>query len=250
MPAAYDSYDYPGYWQGREYEHESDVLAIKSFLESIPKINTALEVGAGFGRLVPSFSYRAKKVILTDPSAKLLKLARKNYSAKNVQFLQISVENLLKKVRRNTADLALCVRVLHHIEDVDEAFKICNEILKKGGYFIIEFPNKCHFKARVREFLHGNFTFPIDIFPKDLRRKRDKSKTIPFYNYHPDIIAKKLEESGFEIIERRSVSNIRSPFLKRFFPVSFFLSIEKFLQRPLSYIDFGPSIFILSKKKD
>lgn len=249
MPAAYDTYDYPSYWKGREYEHGCDILAIKSFLQKIPKINTIVEVGSGFGRLVPSFSFRAKKIILADPSTKLLKMAREELKSEKIKFLKIKIKNIPNKIKSKSADLVICVRVLHHLEDIEETFVVFNKILKDRGYLILEFPNKCHFKARVHKYLRGDFTFASDIFPRDRRSKiNKKNKTIPFYNYHPDYIAKKLTSCGFEILERHSVSNIRSPFLKRFFPTSLFLSIESYLQKPLASFNFGPSIFILAKK--
>ena len=106
------------------------------------------------------------------------------------------------------------VRVLHHIEDIDNAFEIISNLLKKGGYFILEFPNKSHLKANIRHFLKGDLTFPINIFPIDIRSKKHvKKNTLPFINYHPDQILEKLKEKGFEIVEIRSVSNIRSTFL-------------------------------------
>ena len=49
MPAAYDNYDYPAYWKGREYEHSSEFLAIKEMLLKIPRISRSIEIGAGFG---------------------------------------------------------------------------------------------------------------------------------------------------------------------------------------------------------
>ncbi len=251
MPAAYDTYDYPAYWKGREYEHGSDIIAIKSFLEKIPSLSSVVEIGAGFGRLVPSFSYRAKKIVLTDPSAKLLNLARKQLKNKNINFLKIKIENIPNKINLNSTDLVVCVRVLHHLENIDKAFLACNKILKNKGYFILEFPNKSHFKARVTEYLRGNFTFASDILPKDLRSPKNiRKETIPFYNYHPDYIVKKLEDSGFEIISKRSVSNVRNQFLKKFFPINLFLAIEAYLQKPLASINFGPSIFLLARKKE
>lgn len=251
MAAAYDTYDYPSYWIGREYEHHSELIAIKAFLDKIAKVKVILEAGVGFGRLAPDYVYRAKKTILVDPSAKLLKLAKESLPKDNIQFIQSKIENLPGKIRARSVDLIILVRVLHHLEDPDDAFEVINKLLKSRGYFILEFANKCHFKARCCEFLRGNFTFPLDIFPKDMRSKKNKSvKTLPFLNFHPDIMGKKLKDGGFEIIEKRSVSNIRSPFLKKFFPVSLFLSLEKYLQRPLSLIHFGPSVFILAQKKD
>ena len=250
MAAAYDTYDYPSYWIGREYEHGSEIEALKAFLGKISQAKVILEAGAGFGRLTPAYLYRAKKIILSDPSAKLLKLARENFPENNVQFIQVRLDKLPGKTRTKSVDLVILVRVMHHLEKPEEAFKVIRKLLKKKGYFILEFANKCHYKARIAEFFRGNFTFAYDIFPKEVKGKGGKRiQTLPFLNFHPDLIAEKLKDAGFEIIEKRSVSNIRSPLLKKLFPLSLLLSLEKFLQKPLASINFGPSIFILAQKK-
>lgn len=250
MSAHYDTYDYPSYWSGREYEHEAEMVAMRAFMRRIPKLKTIVEIGAGYGRLVPSYYFRAKKIILSDPSGRLLKIARARLKNKGVVFIQSNIENLHPKIRRNSSDLIILVRVLHHINDVDRAFEIVKKITKKGGYLILEFANKRHLKATVSEFFHGNFTFPLDIFPKEIKSDKERKKTIAFFNYHPDVIKEKLKNIGYELIEIRSVSNIRSALLKKFTTNETLLSIERILQRPLSYICFGPSIFILAKRKD
>lgn len=249
MGAAYDTYDYTSYWEGREYEHRAEVEALKDLLGKIPKLTKILEIGAGFGRLVPIYAYRAKKLIVSDPSAGLLKDARKKVKQYKPRFIHAGYDTLVEKLRAKTIDLVILVRVLHHIEDPKDCFEAVNRLLDDRGYFILEFANKSHFKAKVKEFFKGNLTYPFDIFPKDIRSERSKKKdTIPFYNYHPDKIAEMLEKTGFEIIEKRSVSNFRSPLLKRTFPINFVLTIEKLLQKPLACLNFGPSIFILARK--
>lgn len=251
MPAAYDSYDYPSYWKGREYEHKSEFLAIRKLISKISEIGKVIEIGAGFGRLLPSYHFRAKKVVLTDPSAKLISRASKKYSRfKNVETVQLKLQNLKDKREFMNFDLCIMVRVLHHIEDIDEAFKIIYKLLTKGGYFILEFPNKNHLKSSIRHILTGDLTFPINIFPIDLRSKKSIRKgTLPFINYHPYQIIEKLKEYNFEIIEVRSVSNIRSTFLKRLFPINTLIDIEKILQVPLAKVNFGPSFFVLARKR-
>src|SRR3989344_3743876 len=249
MPAAYDTYDYPSYWEGRDYEHKSEVIALKSFLEKIKSIDTILDIGAGYGRLSPLYLFRSKKIILSDPSAKLLKIARNISISKKVKYIQSKLENLNSKIKKGSVDVILLIRVLHHIKDLDEAFFTFNRLIKKGGYLILEYPNKKHLKATFLQLFKGNITFPFDIFPKDLRSKKSIRKNdLPFVNYHPDFIKELLKNYGFKIVESRSVSNIRSPYLKKKIPLEVLLFFEKCLQNILSYINFGPSIFILAKK--
>ncbi len=246
MGAHYDTYDYPAYWEGRDYEHESELLALTNFLNKIDDVGKLLEIGAGFGRLASHYSYRAKKVYLTDPSAKLLALAREKLKGnKNIKFIQISAEKLPQKFKAKTFDTLIMVRVMHHIEDPEKICQIACRLLKNKGYFILEFPNKVHIKEICKKFLRGDFTFPLDIFPTD----KAKKQTLPFKNYHPDDFQQILKKCGFEIIEKRSVSNIRSPLAKKYLPLPFLTSIEEKLQVILAKLNFGPSIFILARKK-
>lgn len=252
MSAHYDSYDYPSYWEGRDYENESEVAAIKTLLNQIPRIKTILDIGGGFGRLIPTYSFRAKKIILTDPSAKLLSVAKCNLKENGkIEFIQSLIENLPAKIKGKSVDLAIMVRVVHHLEKPLKAFMIVNRLLKPGGYFIVEFANKSHGKAVFKELFKGNLTFSHDIFPQDIRSARNiKKGTIPFINYHPDEIIRFLKEAGFKVTEKLSVSNIRSTKLKSLISLKNLMSIEKALQKPLSYINFGPSIFLLVRKGD
>jgi ubiquinone/menaquinone biosynthesis C-methylase UbiE len=247
MTAHYDTYDYPSYWIGREYEHESEVMALKELLSAIPKIDTILEIGAGFGRLTPSYLFRARKILVSDPSSRLLGIARDKFGGrKKVVFIQSKAENILNKVPRRSVDLIILVRVLHHLENPGKFFDLCSKLLKKNGYLLLEFANKRHLKATCLEFLKGNITFPIDISPKKVGKQRPKN--LPFLNFHPDFIKHELTERGFKIKEGRSVSNIRSSFLKKIVPCDSLVAIEKVLQRPLYLISFGPSIFLLAQK--
>lgn len=251
MTAPYDSYDYVNYWQGREYEHKSENTAIRYLLDKIPYIDKILEVGGGFGRLVPIYAYRAKKVTLTDSSVKILNIAKKNLkNEKKIEFVQSSLENLPNKFRKRSFDLIVMVRVLHHIKNAEKAFKIISSLLKSNGYFILEFPNKNHFKANAQEILKGNFEFLSDPKPIDIRgAKSIRAKSIAFFNYNPRFIQNKLMDSGFEIIETLSVSNIRSPYIKKYISIETLITIEKLLQKPFSFLNFGPSIFVLAKKR-
>lgn len=249
MPAAYDTYDYPSYWEGREYEHLSEEIALKRLLSKIDNIDRLIDIGAGYGRLSKQYIYRSKKVVITDPSSKLLKMAKENVDNKNTTFIQSTIDNLPKKLKAKSFDVLLMIRVLHHISDIDKSFGIANKLLKDNGYFILEFANKGHFKAIISELTKGNTTFPLEFLPKDLRSNTSKSqKMLPFNNYHYDFVDDLLYENGFDVVDKLSVSNFRHSFIKNSLPVEMLTGIEKYIQKPLSYINFGPSLFLLSKK--
>lgn len=251
MSAAYDTFDYPSYWIGRDYEHKSEVVALKAFLHKIPKIKTILEIGAGFGRMIPFYSFRAKRVIITEPSSKLLKIPRWKFkNKKNIVFLQSTIENIPGKVKNGSVDLIIMIRVLHHIKDVEETMKTIRKLLRNGGYFILEFANKTHFKAILTELAKGNANFLNNEETEDKRSAKSiRKKTLPFFNYHPKKINNILTDNGFEIIEKRSVSNIRSPLLKSIFSVDLLVYVEGLVQKLLATVNFGPSIFILARKR-
>jgi len=250
MTTPYDTYDYPSYWESRGYEHQAEFLAIKYFLTQIPSVKKVLEVGAGFGRLVPAYLFRARKVVLTDPSARVLGLARRKLkNEKNIEFIQSSLENLPVKFAKKSFDLIVLVRVLHHLRDVSKSFTTIYSLTTNHGYFILEFANKNHLKAAVSQFVRGNFAFVSEYEPKDIRcAKFIKAKTLPFFNYHPKYIEDQLKAAGFKIVDKLSVSNIRSPFIKKHFSTETLLALEKRLQKPLSFLNFGPSFFILAQK--
>ena len=250
MSAFYDKFDYTSYWTGRDYEHKSELIAISSFLAKINSITNLLEIGSGYGRLTPAYLHRAKKIFLSDPSSKLLSQASDNIKSKKIQVIHASLANLSQKIRNKKIDLIVMVRVLHHIKNIRNSFQQIHDLLSPKGYVILEFANKLHSKSILKEILKGNFTVFYDIFPKDLRSKRSiKSGTIGFNNYHPGYLIEILRETGFKIIEVRSVSNVRSSFLKKYIPLDSLCTLETLTQKTFAPIYFGPSTFVLARKK-
>lgn len=249
--AAYDGYDYPKYWDNRQYEHESETLVLHDFFRKIGKQKKIIDIGGGYGRLAKEYDEYAKEITLAEPSGSLITKAKSFLSGNKAKlnYVHSTLENLPKKLKRKKFDVVLLVRVMHHINDPEVAISVASNYLPKGGYFVLEFANKLHGKAMFKNFLSGNFTFPLDIFPIDKRSKKNINKnSILFLNHHPDVIVDHLKNYGFKIVEKRSVSNIRSHTIKEVLPNFLVLKIEKILQKPLAKVNFGPSIFILAKK--
>ena len=242
MRSAYDdgSFSYSTYWLGRQYEHRSEVIALRRLLKG-RRFPRAVDVGGGYGRLTPTLADYCQAVSVVEPSTKLRAVAAKNFPvvAGTAQDTNLPA---------SSQDLVASIRVLHHLPDLSPTFSEFFRILKPGKFLVIEFANSANFKARVRSFLNNR---PLLLVPVDIRSPQNiKKKTIPFVNHHPLTVLKLLRRHGFRPLQILSVSNLRSTFLKRLFPLPLLLILESLTQSLLSSFYFGPSIFILATKVD
>ncbi len=248
MPAHYDdrSFSYDRYWQGRQYEHQSELLAISRLLAD-SRFSVAADIGGGYGRLTAFLTPFSKQILLIEPSVKQRRMGQ-NY-LKGLRGITISGGTIQKTGLPDASlDLVLVVRVMHHLPDPAPALSEIYRVLKPGGTLILEFANSLNFKARLRSQLTGQ---PILPAPLDRRSSANiRRHTIPFVNHYPSTLLKLLSKTGFQIDRVLSVSNFRSPLLKRLLPQKFLLSLEKYLQPRLGKIYFGPSIFIKATKID
>jgi hypothetical protein len=67
-------------------------------------------------------------------------------------------------------------------------------------------------------------------------------------NHNPRTVIKQLAHAGFKVKKTLSVSNLRSPVLKKIVPKSGMLALENLMQAPLAKTYFGPSTFFLIQK--
>lgn len=246
--AFYDSYDYLSYWQGRDYEDNCERIALEKFFKKITVKKSIIDIGGGFGRLVSVYSPLFEKCLVLDPAEKNLIVGKeKTKNFVNVSFVQGLLPNL--SINDSSFSVALLIRVSHHLPDLLPSFREINRILEKDGFFILEVANKIHFLARARAISHGNFSFAKDLSPLERRSEVNiKEGSIAFANHHPKKIIADLKETGFLVKDILSVSNFRSPIIKKIIPEKILLPLEKVLHKPLSKSFFGPSIFILAQK--
>lgn len=250
MTALYDdsSFDYQSYWRGRTYEDRAEKIALKKFLQIIPKKGTILDIGAGFGRLTPQYAPLFKKSILLDPSQKLLSQAKKlQKKYPNLILKRGVVEKLPEEA--GSVDVVLTVRTFHHLKNPQRAVAEIFRVLKPGGFLILEFANKIRFKNILKAIFTLNFSFFTNHQPVQVGKKIE----VPFFSYHPNQIKTLLLASGFRIIKTLSVSNFRHPLIKKIIPLKILLWLEdcfSSISAHFSLFQFwGPSIFILAQKK-
>ena len=238
-------HDYLKYWQGREYENAAEELAIKRLLKK-RHFRHAVDVGGGYGRLCILLKKYADKVTLAEPSQQQLNIAKsflKNHPKIERKLAQADSLNF----KDGSLDLVTMIRVMHHLPDPKAEFSEIYRVLNKDGLFILEVANFAHGRNRIKHWMRGKKmpTNPVDI-RSEVNKRMDE---IQFVNHNPKTVVKQLNKSGFKVEDVLSVSNLRSPTLKKIAPRNIMLTVEKFLQPALAKTYFGPSVFFLLKKK-
>jgi ubiquinone/menaquinone biosynthesis C-methylase UbiE len=234
------SHNYLKYWDGRDYEQAAEEIMINRMLQG-KKFKHAVDVGGGYGRLSVVLRQFADKVTLAEPSQQQLDIAKDFLKGKpKVESILAQAEKLL--LGDASVDLAMVVRVIHHLPNPVPAFEEIHRVLEKDGLFLIEFANYGNFKNRVKYAVKFQ-KMPID--PVDIRTK---DSDIPFVNHNPKTVKKQLAQTGFKLEKTLSVSNFRSPTLKKILPKSTLVKLEKAMQQPLAKTYFGPSTVYLLRK--
>ncbi len=236
------SHNYLKYWDGREYEHAAEEVAIRRMLKG-KHFNKIVDVGGGYGRICPVLKEYADQVTLAEPSQQQLDIAKDFLKDKKGIDMVLAQADALP-FKDASIDLITVVRVIHHIPDPTEEFAEIARVLKPGGYLFIEFANYANFKNRIK---YASKLKRIPREPVDIRK--DMTSNIPFVNHNPHTVRKQLAHSGMQVERILSVSNLRSPSLKKFLPKSALLTVEKAMQIPLARTFFGPSTVYLLKKR-
>ncbi len=237
-------HNYLHYWEGRDYENAAEVLAIKRLLRG-KRFKHAVDIGGGYGRLSVLLSEYADKVTLAEPSQQQLDIARsflKDYPQIDRQLMQ--ADKLAFK--DGSVDLIMMIRVMHHLPDPSAEFAEIARALAPSGYFLLEIANYAHARNRLKHALKGQ-KLPVE--PVDIRSaKNRRPDEVAFVNHNPKTVIRQLAHAGLKVERALSVSNLRSPGLKKLLPEGAMLSVENVLQPLLAKSYFGPSTFLLIRK--
>lgn len=238
------NYNYLRYWDGRDYEHASEEMAIRRLLNG-KHFKTAADIGGGYGRLCVFLLKYADTVSLAEPSKQQLEIAKEFLKDHpEIKRVQTQADNI--KLADKSQDLITMIRVMHHLPDPSVEFKELKRILSDDGYLILEVANYAHALNRIKHIVRGK-RLPIE--PIDIRSQQNRrDDEIAFVNHNPRTVIRQLAHAGFKVEKILSVSNLRSPKLKKLVPKTFMLGIENIMQPALARTYFGPSVFLLVRK--
>lgn len=240
-----DKHSYEEFWDGRDYEHHSEMLAIKKLLNG-KHYKLAMDFGGGYGRVTPAILEFSDKVILVDPSKKQLDISKRYLKDDpKVETLRVTKKDTVP-AKDKSLDLLVMIRVSHHLAEPAPIFDEIYRSLKSGGEAIIEVANSAHVKNKLK-YLTKLRGVPLESIQIG-HNANGKKESTPFYNHNPKLIEELLRQTGFEIEGKLSVSNLRSQIVKSKLGLNPMLKVEGKLQTKLAFMDFGPSIFFLLKK--
>ncbi|GAC1499646.1 MAG: hypothetical protein NVS1B10_02590 [Candidatus Saccharimonadales bacterium] len=239
-----EKHNYLRYWDGREYEHIAEEIAINKLLSG-KHFKTAVDVGGGYGRLCVQLENFADQVTLAEPSQQQLDIAA-TYLKDHPEIKRIKMQADDLQLKDGSTDLLTMIRVMHHLPDPTTEFNEISRVLSSGGYAIIEVANYLHMINRLRHIAKAK---KLPVKPVDIRSAANKrDDEIPFVNHNPATVVKQLDKAGLSVVSCLSVSNLRSVRLKKIMPKEVMLGAERLLQRPLATVYFGPSIWFLVQK--
>lgn len=103
--------------------------------DSLPENATGFDMGCGSGRWARLMAPRVGHLHCIDPSSALDVAKTALSSAKNVSFVQASVDE--RPLTQDSQDFGYSLGVLHHVPDTAGAIRACVGMLKPGAPFLV-----------------------------------------------------------------------------------------------------------------
>ncbi len=196
---------------------------------SYPLVNTiakycntedhVLEIGCGRGFTCFKLADHVKSIVGTDVSTYSLEEAKELIKANtifNVEFIKCNAFGLSQQFPQESFDVVISIDVIEHLHPKDcfEHFKQVYNLLKIGGKYIIQTPNKHN----------GPHDVTREVFPEAKNAKGFHLNEMSYYE-----IQQAMQRIGFKQFDSFYVSNkkiFKNIALK--FPVKISLFIEKF----------------------
>ena len=101
-------------------------------------VKTIMDAGCGDGRNLAPMINASFDVLGVDSSSKALAYCRNNYPhSKNLRLIESSLDHIT--LPPESFDAIICDHVLTHIRNVKDVLKQFHNLLKKGGFALLEF---------------------------------------------------------------------------------------------------------------
>jgi ubiquinone/menaquinone biosynthesis C-methylase UbiE len=230
----YEGSDYQAtFWdQGeRDYEDQTEAVALKRLLPKSGKL--LLEIGAGAGR--NTLRYRGfERIVLLDYSRTQLQQARKRLGVSQ-RYLYVAADVYRLPFVPGLFDAATMIRTLHHMADAPLALEQIRQTLQPGAIFVLEYANKQNLKAILRYALRRQKWSPFS--PESVEFVRLN------FDFHPRTVRTWLQAKHFTVERQLTVSHFRLELFKRLLPTRILVAMDSLAQLTGDWWQFTPSVF-------
>jgi ubiquinone/menaquinone biosynthesis C-methylase UbiE/uncharacterized protein YbaR (Trm112 family) len=218
--------------QGREYEDLAERIALRHLLP--PSGGRLIDIGGGFGRL-SEFYKGYEQVIVLDYSRSLLRQAQAHLG-RSERMVYVAASFYDMPFADNAIDVAMMVRVIHHVERVPALLGEVARVLVGGGTYVLEFASKRHLKSILRYALGRQAWSPFDREPVEFVEMN--------FDFHPRWMRDRLGEAMFHVKHTRTVSHLRLPLLKKAIPANLLAAVDGLCQPTGAWWQLTPSVFV------
>ncbi len=234
----YEGSDYQtSFWDegGREYEDQTEKIALKRLLPD--QGDLLLEIGAGAGRNTPRYS-GFNQVVLLDYSLTQLQQAQQNLGQGD-QYIFVAGDVYRLPFVNDLFDGATMIRTLHHMKDPLATISQVQRVLSPDSPFLLEYANKQNLKAILRYLLGRQDWNPFSVEAVEFADLN--------FDFHPRSIGKWLTEAGFNLERQLTLSHFRINFLKKIIPTGVLVFLDSILQPTGQWWQLSPSVFTRSR---
>lgn len=226
------------FWgQGREYEDAVERVALRALLPPVGR--RLIEIGAGYGRLVPLYA-GYKDVVLFDYALSQLRQARQLCGSAgpggSPRYMYVAADFYNLPFAPGGFDSVTMVRTLHHAADAPAVLRGVADILAPNGVFVLEFANKRNLKAILRYLVGRQSWSPFAPEPTEFVKLN--------FDFHPSWVWERLREVGLSVRGLRTVSHFRLGLLKRLLPTWLLAALDRGLQPTGALCQLSPSVFV------
>jgi ubiquinone/menaquinone biosynthesis C-methylase UbiE len=153
----YNKRDFREFWEGRAMEliHAEEQVIIRKLLPDTG--GWFLDLGCGFGRLLPDYDAPDRNLVLVDYALNHLEMADQRYKGENVHF--VAADAMALPFREGVFSNGVCVRFFHHVAEPDPLWAELSRIFRPAGSLVFSYVNQ---RNLLRILLHGKKTMSQD----------------------------------------------------------------------------------------
>ena len=197
-------------WAWRsDFWHRNERPIVLGWLAEVPDVRRVLDAGTGTGTYLADLAAKNLELAGVDISTRMIDAARRKLGGR----ARLHVADIRQMpFGPDEFDLALCCRVLSHVQDPRLALSEIRRVTREGGYLLLSDVDGHHDYACTNARVDG------------------RQVSIATHKHTADELARALDASGFDLVRSETVTFDR---LKWQPPPGSFQSIDRLGARPV-----------------